>query len=492
MSAPLPATVRMKDQDADFVYFCEDSCHTSYSGCIDGDSSMTEQEISEFIRHSNPSLYETLNSVGIASSYLPCDEDQEPIDPSGDKSHMSTEVIRETSGSLFYETGTIFDHATRSSDADCPSETDLTSDFNPGSRHAAEPVVLGRYHFTFYQHCEPGIVYCCSSPTCPNSANVIPEGEYFAMIRDEALSEGNGQLTDYERTSYYCLDCLDEVVDREQRPETMQKMVSQLVDGAQPDRNSILLRALQIYPTLEKKDSFFLRLCFEGESDLEPGNASNSKKVIRLRRQKQLEIQRIENDLEQQRFKAVYRIKKANPSGLRILVSPDTQPYRDRYKKQGLQWVDRLRQLKEARRIAGRPAARHTSASDHDSGDMLVCHCREPADEGPMLRCRSASCMFGSIHFRCSGLDRLPSETEYYWCDYCKSDFTGDTEKVCGTRMPEKCISKTENDLDVETGDGDLRGSIYGGGEVDNDDKGDIVSPSPGFVAVNHVVSKGK
>lgn len=65
--------VRRKSRDDKWVYFCQNSCLTSYSGCVDEYSSLTEQGISEFIRYGNPSLYEKLQGLQLPSSHLNSD-----------------------------------------------------------------------------------------------------------------------------------------------------------------------------------------------------------------------------------------------------------------------------------------------------------------------------------------------------------------------------------------------------------------------------------
>ncbi|OAP56085.1 hypothetical protein AYL99_09264 [Fonsecaea erecta] len=474
--------VRMKEPDADQVYFCENSCPASYSGCLDEDgSSMTEQEIAEFIRYSNPRLYEKLKGVRFTSSHLPCDDHPESDDIFGDGNTTAS-----------------------SSDVDCPYEVDFTSPSSSGPYPAAGPIVLeGRYHFTFYQHCEPRIVYCCSSPTCPNPRNVIPVGNYFAIVRDTALYEDDDRLTDYNRVAYYCLDCLDcieEVVDREEHPGHGQKIGAPLVDGAQPDRNLILHKAQEIYPELRPKDFFFIRIPSEDEPESELGKASNSKMAVRLRRQKQLEIHRIAEELREKQLTAVYRMSdrmpKSDPFGLRISGPLESQPYRERYKKQGLEWINRLEgfEVKDAQ-DKDRATTNHAPASDLEMVDVPVCYCREPADDEPMLRCQSASCMLGPIHFRCSGLDRLLLDTDEYWCGYCVSDFTGDTKQIRGNRVLGDGISGSENGLsisDVEIGDADS-GDMASGDEEDDSEVEHHHMPSAyGFVAVNRFRSQGE
>ena len=56
------------------VYFCENACASSWSGCVDEDSLLTEQEIAELIRYGNPGLYEKLGGLTRTSTYLASDE----------------------------------------------------------------------------------------------------------------------------------------------------------------------------------------------------------------------------------------------------------------------------------------------------------------------------------------------------------------------------------------------------------------------------------
>lgn len=62
--------------DQDLVYFCENACLSSFSGCIDEDSTMTEQDIVGYILHSNPKLHKKLNGLRLPSSHLSSDENQ--------------------------------------------------------------------------------------------------------------------------------------------------------------------------------------------------------------------------------------------------------------------------------------------------------------------------------------------------------------------------------------------------------------------------------
>lgn len=75
-------------EEEDGVWMSDTTCRRSFSGYLDDEFTMTEQEIADFIRHSNPQLYERLNGLRAASSHLRSDDDSDPendaeADPEG-------------------------------------------------------------------------------------------------------------------------------------------------------------------------------------------------------------------------------------------------------------------------------------------------------------------------------------------------------------------------------------------------------------------------
>lgn len=56
---------------------CENASQSSYSGCVDTDSEITEPQIAKFIQWSNPELFVKLGGMRVASSHLPEDGDED-------------------------------------------------------------------------------------------------------------------------------------------------------------------------------------------------------------------------------------------------------------------------------------------------------------------------------------------------------------------------------------------------------------------------------
>lgn len=247
-------------------------------------------------------------------------------------------------------------------------------------------------------------------------------------MRDEAWSENSVLLNDDPATVYLCHDCLQEVLVEQIEEEKVHKMLPRLVDGS-CDRQSILKSAEKMHPCLTPKQSFFTYLP-EGPT-LEPGEGSNSVKGLRRRRQKQYEIDKILRRLRYDQRVRMLRLKsrrEVKASDLKTQTPFDIDPYRERYKKQGLEWNDRSGQGEE--RKASKTSSMHEKvakgAVDHSLGgeDAFTCYCRESNDGEALIQCSSGSCMFGWIHFRCSGLNEMPDTSEsHYVCQHCTGDY---------------------------------------------------------------------
>ncbi|EXJ90114.1 hypothetical protein A1O3_03183 [Capronia epimyces CBS 606.96] len=421
------STPRKRTADENWVYFCENACLTSFSGCVDEDSTMTEREISEYIWHSNPELHEKLNRVRLPSSYLASDE----IEHTAGRQTVPAERILSS----------FLDHAGRAEGTKFHSvnNAQLPSGENSGEDHATE-FVLDRYRFNLHQHSDPETIYCCSYPTCRNPLNVIPLGECYGSVTDEAWNKNNNLLTEYPRMVYYCFDCLQEVLKQKFEVEMVHQKLPQLVDGTR-DREMVLESAEKIHPLLQAKELKFMY--FPEEPPLTPGKDSNSKKGNRLRRQKQYEIERIlealtEKYLRKREYMRGGQDTDSISSELQIQPRRDVSPFRDRYKKQGLEYCELHNQFGSGEILEENEAA--TSKFVGDSGDesVLNCFCREPPDEEGMIRCSAITCMFGAVHLRCSGLKDVATIPEEFICKYCKGHDAACSENDCSDDTVQK------------------------------------------------------
>ncbi|EXJ95126.1 hypothetical protein A1O1_00245 [Capronia coronata CBS 617.96] len=416
MEASRPTPSRQRTADPDWAYFCENACLSSFSGCVDEDSTMTEQEISNYILYSKPELHERLDGIPLPSSYLPTDEYNNGR--LSEQHQRGGDIDRTMSSSLHEQPGGTAEVSVSQSVDDNqlqPIETNAEGQ--------AFEFVFDGYRFALHRHSDLDMVYCCSYPTCRNPMNVIPLGECYGSVTDEASNQSRTYFEEYPRTVYYCFDCLEQVLNHEFEIEMAHEILPQLVDGTH-DNEMTLELAEKLHPLLDSKK--FKWMYFPQEPPLTPGKDSNSKKGSLLRRQKQYEIERIIKDLEGQLVGKEEYLMPTRDAGsqspdLRIHKRHDLSPFRDRYKKQGLEYCD----LHDHSESGGSDAKKrpHTpdGAGRHDSS-ALRCFCTEPPDDDGMVHCSSTSCMFGAIHLRCSGLDNVACAQEGFVCKYCKVD----------------------------------------------------------------------
>lgn len=87
-----PTDLYMRSRGDDWVYFSEDTHPTSYSGCVDDASAISEQEIAEFVRYANPGLFEKLKGVRFASTHLHPEQDAKPTDAVATYQHQVLET----------------------------------------------------------------------------------------------------------------------------------------------------------------------------------------------------------------------------------------------------------------------------------------------------------------------------------------------------------------------------------------------------------------
>lgn len=63
----------------DEVYFGQSACLSSWAGVVDNEFSISEKDIAEFVRGSNPQLYARLHGLPLKSSSLKDDEALVPV-----------------------------------------------------------------------------------------------------------------------------------------------------------------------------------------------------------------------------------------------------------------------------------------------------------------------------------------------------------------------------------------------------------------------------
>jgi len=95
-----PTDLYMRSRGDDWVYLCDDTHPTSYSGCVDDASAISEQEIAEFVRYSNPELFKKLEGVRLASSHLHSDDEMTNAAAAATEQGRAVEADLQDEGSL--------------------------------------------------------------------------------------------------------------------------------------------------------------------------------------------------------------------------------------------------------------------------------------------------------------------------------------------------------------------------------------------------------
>ncbi|KIV81571.1 hypothetical protein PV11_03746 [Exophiala sideris] len=446
-----PTDLYMRSRGDDWVYLCDDTHPTSYSGCVDDASAISEQEVAEFVRYSNPELFKKLKGVRVASSHLRSDDEVEDAaaDEQGQAVKVDSQLRRTLSQHDTTKAASTEESPSAIKEAGLPlctasegaEELDDTEHFVMLDEHCV---------FSLKYHTDPDVTYYCSYPTCQHTMNIIPLGDIYGVYQ---TSNGNSALHPNDPTAVlFCQNCIQELLKRAEEGQT-HEIPPQFVDGS-CDRQFILKAAEKIHPSLTPKQSFFSYLP-EGPT-LEPGEGSNSVKGLRRRRQKQYEIdgvlRRLREDHHLRNLRRMHK-RQVKPAQLRIQTPFDIEPYRERYKKQGLEWSDRTEQ--DGERRASKTSSTHEEVARDivdgsvEDNDASTCYCGEPNDSRGMVQCSSNSCMFGRVHLRCSGLSKMLDVSERYLCHNC----TGGDPVVLRRRRTQVLKDRRQSNVLVSEGD---------------------------------------
>lgn len=291
---------------------------------------------------------------------------------------------------------------------------------------------------------------------------------------------------------FYCIDCLDDIikihVDAVLEVENTTQYVSGSLDGTL-NQEDVIQAAERLHPALKDKEMW--KMYYPTEPPLDAGEGSNSKKGLRLRRQKQYEIKRILQKVRNDECSVACRPETVKPGSL-VLVRPrNLPPYSDRYKKQGREWSDRSSHEKTpiSPRVLDQPI----------SNDKMSCYCCEPGDWASMVKCSSDKCMFGLIHLRCTDLKHMPSEEDQFLCQYCQGEVrgNGNGKKIKSTKesiQDRTWADMTPSDADNEESEMEQVETAHITNKQDEDveyheydSSNDCTTTASGFVAVNSV-----
>lgn len=279
---------------------------------------------------------------------------------------------------------------------------------------------------------------------------------------------------------FYCLGCLNYVLKDQVDVFVLDGFPTQEIaasfDGI-VDQAHVLQAAERLHPGLKHRELW--KMYYPTEPPLEAGEGSNSKRGLRLRRQKQYEIERILQKVKKDKYAMAGSCNDTKPGSLVLTRPRYLPPYGDRYKKQGREWSDRT----------GHDTTPASSAivDQPIPNGPVSCYCCEPDDGSPVVQCGSDKCMFGLIHFRCTDLEEMLTEEDIFFCQYCQDEVHAKEEMA---KMVEAQI-QARTWADMAPSDADNEGS-----DMDDDDETEYhddeaqherTTAASGFVAINSV-----
>ena len=258
---------------------------------------------------------------------------------------------------------------------------------------------------------------------------------YYLVEYDDTRNGSSGCCVS-DTSEYYCNECFDIIFttnEQENIPPTATKAHDQLLlDGVHHE--AVLNAANQLHsgpPAEEASPTSFLDKY--GCPDHAFNWSSNSPQNRARREFKHYETEltlaevgkyeKANQEEREQHLKA--HIREPSPEATVLIIRPTyMEPREDRYKKQGLTQYDREKYSKEKKRNEVTndtqpitPLASLAKASIHLQ--ERLCSCRELDDGTEMLECSAELCPVGWFHLRCTGLDRLPTTHEQFFCCYC-------------------------------------------------------------------------
>lgn len=320
---------------------------------------------------------------------------------------------------------------------------------------------------------------------------MIPGDEYFGAVRFDPSIDNDVDPAIETAIDFYCLECFESVIQTYHNTQAANHGSTPdlpgTVDGAVKQKH-VLETAEKLHSPLKLKDLW--KMYLPSEPPLKAGTMSNSKHALRLRRQKQYEIVRILQEVRGDELTAMATADTSKPGNL-LLVRPRNLPqFRNRYKKQGREWTDRTLHEKYSSIREGNALPVVTESSKPPVVDYdLSCYCREPPESAFMIRCNSDTCMFGQIHFRCTGLDQLPVDQTDFLCRYCETFKHGhlgmtaeNVEKVADAESDELRSSTAEGAQTVN----EVTDTIDTNHEHWDEHTERPIAPASHFVAINH------
>ena len=291
--------------------------------------------------------------------------------------------------------------------------------------------------FGLYEHM---ISHCEEYPTCNSTLclgpDVHPKGSrvYYTLEYD-TLDTDENPFVDTAATECFCAPCFGRIFPFGPGTQSLSRRTSaqdQLVlDGV--SHQTVIDTAERLYPDLKperlKQKDLLDNKGFPDHAFNYPTNSPRARKV-RAHTQHEINrdlaaVARYEKAAEAARLESEKAQGGSGAPDASVLLTRPTyiQPKKDWYKRQSLEGLDHAtlvqdnKENNQARPLEPRIPLRSSvkSASQLER----ICYCREVDDGTELLRCSAERCPIGWFHLKCTGLERLPTIHQQFFCCYC-------------------------------------------------------------------------
>ncbi|KAK5945293.1 hypothetical protein PMZ80_002497 [Knufia obscura] len=422
------------EQQNDTVTFSENSSPHTLIKLFDEEETMPEDEVREYVRSNNPKLFQKLRGLPLASSDIPMSfHGQRVLHCLG-----QNEVQSRSHGGHYASSKLPVQHAFKQVQSS-------TAARQPGRPYAETLTIKAKERilhklatgYALYQRQLSPVdaPLPCDFKGCPRKLLNSSRLQYYAVEYDHANNASSTGVLP-EPTEYYCNACYDTIFafnEQENIPPPTTKAPGQmLLDGVHHD--IVIDAASRLYPDIEPKAGSPGRLVDKHGCPSQAFNWPSNSPQNHMRRAHKLreidlslaeasKIEKSTKDTTPQ--KQLYDQRASSPEASVLITRPAyMEPEKERYKKQGLTKYDYAKYLKEKKQddhVREQELDRSSASPVRAPQDLQErhCYCREVDDGTEMLRCSSELCPIGWFHFKCTGLDQLPTITQKFLCCYC-------------------------------------------------------------------------
>ena len=409
----------------DHVFLCGFVSDTSFVGHMDDRDSITDEELEDFIRLSNPEMFQRLfrGQKSFAKGQI---QNGHP----GYDIPMSTAKLATKStnhGVGFFNSTPKFhnlQHVLLQ-----VKRLILSSLLSKSAYFCLETCLIqtGGHVLVLQKLAVPHHMRC-DHPYCQFKDMPIPLGSFILQMRQDAAPPSR----------QFCLGCIESLFSCRAvnamcpsslplAPVVAFDGVKEVVEAAEklvrplPKTNCVngtILSPPKPHRTLHSraKGHASIQNYFMPDSPFE--YPSNSPQALSLRRRRNAEIDDILADVE--KYDKRRQDDVDHPLKSPLLITPPPQmPGEDRYKKQGLRRGDKE---KEKHAVDRRDTSSASSGTTTESAQALsldrICKCRD-FSQGLVLRCGAEFCPTGLFHLECTGMLQKPAANLVWTCSDC-------------------------------------------------------------------------